>query len=224
MRSSTTLMASAIIVGLAAATPMQSHHGHVNCVAPQLWHICSDGWAGCCTTSPRNVDGGGKSYCTDTPTTITTTTPISTQIPAPALPEQPLDDIEWMEQCKEDNSNCNWNITYYSVKPQNETYARKQTQQFYVHKEEGAFEGRTNAIAVFSDIPDTVSKCTIRYVLYIRTIILVLTHSDGTSLRKASSMARTLAAAQTLPRSTLAVKPISKRLAVKLPTKLPKTL
>lgn len=174
MRSSTALTVAAIIAGLAAASPVQNHYAHVNCAAPQLWHTCSDGWAGCCTTSPCNASGDGKSYCTDAPTTTTTTTPISTPISTPTstpssvpgLPPPASEDILWKNWCKEDDSDCHWKPMYYNVKTYNETWARNLTKQFHVHKEDGLNGGRTDAIAVFSNIPDTVSKCRIGYVLF----------------------------------------------------------
>ena len=68
-----------------------------------------------------------------------------------------------MINCNEDDSNCNWNATFYSVKTGDESFAENMTDTFYVTKEQG-FEGkRRDVIAVFKDIPDTATKCMVSW-------------------------------------------------------------
>jgi hypothetical protein len=178
MRSSTTLFVAASLLSLAAASPLDRRY--YECSAPSVWHVCWDGWEGCCSVTPcKGPAEGAKSYCPDTelpPPTGNPTTPGTPAQPAPptactpeSTPSTPSElpvDTEWIEQsgCKEDNSNCNWAPTYFVVKTDNETYTTyNTTSQFHVQKDAGVDGARRDSIALFTDIPDTVTKCRINW-------------------------------------------------------------
>ena len=70
--------------------------------------------------------------------------------------------------CKEDDSNCNWETTYYNFETKlDPSYARNTTigsSRFQIYKEDDLGINQ-EVIAVFRDIPDDVTKCNIRLYL-----------------------------------------------------------
>ncbi|KAF2682314.1 hypothetical protein K458DRAFT_419721 [Lentithecium fluviatile CBS 122367] len=191
MRSSTTFLAAASLLSLAAASPLERRY--YDCTAPQVWHTCWDGWQGCCSVTPcKGPAEGVKSYCPDTEqppsgtpgnptppsTPPTACSPESTPSPTPTSLEP---DVEWVGQtgCKEDNSNCHWAPRFFIIKTDNETYTTyNQTFQFHVRKDAGPEGGRHDSIALFTDIPDTVTKCRIAWYKPAQGIFYG-TYSDG---------------------------------------------
>ncbi len=174
MRASSTFLAAASILSLAAASPLERRYQE--CTAPQAWHRCSDGWAGCCSVSPCKGPGEGvASHCPDTEPQPPAETPTPIKEPSsacspestPSSAPSPSTDTDWTRFCKADDSNCNWAPTYFIVKTDNETYTTyNTTNQFHVQKDDGLLGGRRDSIALFKDIPDTVTKCRIAwYVL-----------------------------------------------------------
>ncbi|KAK3215952.1 hypothetical protein GRF29_8g1675465 [Pseudopithomyces chartarum] len=167
MRSSVAFFITATITSIAAATPLDRRYEQ--CSVGQQWHICGDGWKGCCSISPcRGANLGSK--CPDPrriddtiPAIPTTTYSSIPTTPTPSAAGCPDKDTEWMTNCNEDNSNCNWNATFYSVKTGNESFAESHTDTFYVTKEQGSKGKRRDVIAVYKDLPSTVTKCTVSW-------------------------------------------------------------
>jgi hypothetical protein len=169
MRSSTICLAAASILGFAAANPLERR---MECTAPAVYHVCWDGWSGCCSVSPCNgAANGGKNFCPDNemppqPTASEACTSASAAAPSATPSGPPAKDTEWIEPsgCKEDDSNCNWAPQFWVVKTDDETYSTANTtRQFYVQKENGTDGARRDSIALFTGIPDSVTKCTIAW-------------------------------------------------------------
>jgi hypothetical protein len=167
MRSSMTIIAAAALLSFTAASPLNRRHP--DCTAPTVLHVCWDGWEGCCSVSPcKGPAEGVKSYCpdnelpppSDPPTACTPgSAPVATPTGFPK-------DIDWIEStgCKEDDSNCNWAPMFHVIKTGNETYTSYNTTDvFHVQKDDGVNGARRDSIAVFSNIPDTATKCTIAW-------------------------------------------------------------
>jgi len=180
MRYSATFLAAASLLSLAAASPLERRYEE--CAAPTVWHICWDGWEGCCSITPcKGPAEGVKSYCPDTekpPPNGPPTTPGTPAQPAPptactpestpsSTPSGRVTDADWSKTtgCKEDDSNCNWAATFFIVKTGNETYTTfNSTGQFHVQKDANEDGGaRRDSIALFTGIPDSVTKCRINW-------------------------------------------------------------
>ncbi|KAF2818566.1 hypothetical protein CC86DRAFT_375766 [Ophiobolus disseminans] len=181
MHPSTTFIAAAALLGLAAASPLDRRYEE--CKAPQLWYACWDDYQGCCSTNPcKGPAMGVKSGCpSNDDTTPSESTPASSEavpssstssattsiyIPSPAASAiaklEP--DTAWTAKCKEDNSNCNWAARFFSVKTNNETYTTyNTTSQFHVANDIGSAGAHRHSIAVFSDIPSSVTKCSVQW-------------------------------------------------------------
>jgi hypothetical protein len=71
--------------------------------------------------------------------------------------------MRWAEVCKEDNSNCNWNATYYNFETNHEYYAQNtsQAKRIFSVKKDNELQLNQEAIGVFRGIPDHVKKCRI---------------------------------------------------------------
>jgi hypothetical protein len=184
MRSSTTFLAAASILSLAVASPLERRY--YDCTAPQVWHVCWDGWEGCCSVTPcKGPAEGMRSFCADDgappPSPVTPPTETATPVEAPTSacsPEStsppaasPTVDTDWMvmDDCKEDDSNCNWAPTFFGLRTDNETFAETRTNQFYIRKDAGVDGARRDSIAVFTGIPDTVTKCSIRWCVSLQS-------------------------------------------------------
>ena len=169
MRSSTALLAAASLLGLTAASPLERRYEE--CPAPAVWHVCWDGWEGCCSVTPCNSPAkGGKSFCPDTEQppakpTPTAAPPACTTAAAPSSnPTTITEEVDWLKEtgCKKDDSNCHWAPTFYIVKTGDEAYtAPNKSAQFYVAQNTKG--ERSDSIAVFSNIPDSVKKCTLSW-------------------------------------------------------------
>jgi hypothetical protein len=177
MRSSSTFLVAASILSFAAATPLESRY--YECTAPQMWYTCGDGWEGCCTVTPcKGPAEGVKSFCADdgapsppAPAPPVTEPPTPSEEPTlvfipeltPSATPSATVDTAWMDYCKEDDSDCNWAPMFYSVKTDNETFTKNLTNQFYVRKDEGVDGTRRDSIALFTNIPDSVTRCSIKW-------------------------------------------------------------
>lgn len=168
MRSTTTfLAAAAALLSFTAATPLERRYQE--CRAPQQWHICGDGWSGCCSVSPCKGPALA-SGCPDEgsprpePTDDDDSSSSKTSGAAPVTSSAPAVDTEWKKKCKEDDSNCNWKPTYYSIKNYEEEFSQNSTKQFYTWKDKDGANGlRRDAIAVFENIPSGVKNCSISW-------------------------------------------------------------
>jgi hypothetical protein len=169
MRSSTAFIAAASILGFAAANPLERR---LECAAPAVLHVCWDGWTGCCSVTPCNgAANGGKNFCPDneklpTPSASETCTSKSAAAPSATPSGPPANDTEWIRDsgCKEDNSNCNWAPQFWVIKTNNETYTTMNaTDQFHVQKDAGKDAARRDSIALFTGIPESVTKCNIAW-------------------------------------------------------------
>lgn len=161
MRSSTTfLAAAATLLSFAAATPLEARYE--TCIAPQQWHICGDGWSGCCSVSPCKGPSIA-SNCPDQGSSGPRPTPTEDESP-PATSAKPEVDEGWHEFCKEDDSQCNWNATFYHIKNYDEDYAKNSTVSFFVWNDsENTTELRRDAIGVFQNIPDDAKNCSLYF-------------------------------------------------------------
>lgn len=180
MRSSTTfLAAAATLLSFAAATPLEARYE--TCIAPQQWHICGDGWSGCCSVSPCKGPSIA-SNCPDQGSSGPRPTPTEDESPpseSPDAPAKPVKDDLWQKTCKNDDSDCNWNATFYHIKNYDEKYASNSTSQLYVWKDrDDSTNLRRDAITVFSDIPDGVENCTLNWYKP-ATGIFYGTYNDG---------------------------------------------
>ncbi|KAF1968928.1 hypothetical protein BU23DRAFT_601924 [Bimuria novae-zelandiae CBS 107.79] len=183
MRSSTTfLAAAAALISFTAATPLERRYDE--CRAPQQWHICGDGWAGCCSVSPCKgpaIASGCPDEAASSPSGSTTNPPTPT-VSGSSLPSSSAAAVDtiWLEKCKEDDSNCNWKPTYHFIKNYDEEYSTNSTSQLFVWKErdDANTNYRRDAIAVFSDIPDGVKNCSLSWYKPDKGIFYG-TYSDG---------------------------------------------
>ena len=169
MRSTTAFLAAATaLLSFAAATPLERRYQE--CRAPQQWHICGDGWSGCCSVSPckgpalasgcpdQAEEGSPRPESTDDSSSS------KTSGAAPVTPSAPAVDVDWKTKCKEDDSNCNWKPTYYSIKNYDEEFSKNTTDQLYAWKDkDGPIAYRRDAIAVFENIPKGVKNCTLSW-------------------------------------------------------------
>lgn len=164
MRSSTTFLAATVaLLSFIAATPLERRYQE--CRAPQQWHICGDGWSGCCSTTPCKGPGK-KSYCPDEQSSQSSNNQASPTVSASsAASSGPALDTKWQEKCKEDDSNCNWKPTYHYIKNYDEKYARNSTSQLFAWKDAdtSSTKYRRDAIGVFADIPAGVKNCSLSW-------------------------------------------------------------
>ncbi|KAJ4299565.1 hypothetical protein N0V90_004811 [Kalmusia sp. IMI 367209] len=167
MRSSTTfLAAAAALISFTAATPLERRYQE--CRAPQQWHVCGDGWAGCCSVSPCKgpaiASGCPDEGATNPPSSSTTPpSPTVSDSSAPSCSSAaPKPDTAWQKACKEDDSACNWAPNHWSIKTYDEEYSSNSTRQFYAFKDEGDDAARRDVIAVF-EVPESVKKCELRW-------------------------------------------------------------
>lgn len=93
-------------------------------------------------------------------------------------------DKGWFETppkvCKEDDSNCNWKPTFWTVKNYDEEFSKNSTKQFYAWQD-GARDNsvkRRDVIAVYKDIPDNAKDCTLHWYKPM-TGIFYGTYGDG---------------------------------------------
>jgi hypothetical protein len=166
MRSFNTLIAAAGLIGLASASPFMRRYEE--CKAPQQWYTCGDDWQGCCSVNPcKGPAEGVKSHCpgsVEPSPSATTSTVISTSPTACKASTTPTlaPDTDWTAKCNEDDSNCNWAPRFFIIKTDNETYTTyNRTTQFHVQK--GAGTSRIDSIAHFTNIPSTVTRCTMKW-------------------------------------------------------------
>ncbi|KAK7190474.1 hypothetical protein DPSP01_005297 [Paraphaeosphaeria sporulosa] len=189
MRSSTTfLAAAAALLTFAAATPLERRYNE--CRAPQQWHVCGDGWAGCCSVSPCKgpaiasgcPDEGGS----NPPTSTVESTEPSSAACSSAGPTPGNNDVDnrWFDGpskvCKEDDSDCNWKPMFHTIKNYDEEFAKNSSSQFYAWQD-GAIDNsvkRRDVIAVYKDIPDSVKNCSIHWYKPM-TGIFYGTYGDG---------------------------------------------
>ena len=162
MRSSTTfLAAAAALLSFAAATPLEPRYE--TCTAPKQWHVCGDGWAGCCTVSPCKGPSIA-SNCPDEGSSEPPTAASAPSTPSASAEAKPKIDEGWQQYCKADGSNCNWNVTYYHIKNYDDEYASNSSKQLFVWKDnDGSTNLRRDAIGVFKNIPEGVESFTIAF-------------------------------------------------------------
>lgn len=175
------LVAATSFASSVISTPLDRRYEA--CMAPLQWHVCGDGWAGCCSVSPCKGPKGA-SFCPPgnsgpgTPATTPDTPIVNPQIPSTcttavttgtpsSLPDGTSGEPDrmWTERCKEDNSNCNWDTNYYFVSPIHENWSYNTTAedlpQFHISKDQWPGSYERHAIAHFQGIPAHVKKCRI---------------------------------------------------------------
>ncbi|KAF2439737.1 hypothetical protein P171DRAFT_435602 [Karstenula rhodostoma CBS 690.94] len=192
MRSSTTfLAAAAALLSFAAATPLERRYDE--CRAPQQWHVCGDGWTGCCSVSPCKGpaiasgcpdEGGSKPPTPTVASTEPSAAACSGASSAGPTPGNTDVDNGWFEGsnrvCKEDDSDCNWKPTFWTIKNYDQEFTKNSTSQFYTWQE-GAIDNSVNrrdVIAVYKDIPDNAKNCSVHWYKPM-TGIFYGTYGDG---------------------------------------------
>lgn len=99
---------------------------------------------------------------TTLPTSNPPANPVSSSVSASPTATSSVD-MRWAEECKEDDSNCNWDPTFYNIETSQEAYARNTSTynpRFLIQKD-AELGLNQEVIAVFRGIPDSAKKCRI---------------------------------------------------------------